>query len=181
EHSGTSPFAAEMLAFGANPSCEYTHRVSQSICLNVFSVESSSRFCENSQNLPRYHVASRWLNWSTRMRLFPLPEVVEALLPQLSVDATNITRVEPMAGGLSGGRVYRLWLRNPDGGQERTRVLKYAEPLEGWLGAVSGDTLIREAQLAASGLLADLPRDIATSTLAVAFRGPRDQPEGAAL
>ncbi len=115
------------------------------------------------------------------MRLFPLPEVVEALLPQLGVDATDITRVETMAGGLSGGRVYRLWLRNPDGGQERTRVLKYTGPLEGWLGAVSGDTLIREAQLAASGLLADLPRDIATPTLAVAFRGPRDQPEGAAL
>lgn len=115
------------------------------------------------------------------MRLFPLPEVVETLLPQLGVDATHITRVETMAGGLSGGRVYRLWLRNPDDGQERTRVLKYAEPLEGWLGAVSGDTLIREAQLAASGLLADLPRDIATPTLAVAFCGPRDQPEGAAL
>ena len=115
------------------------------------------------------------------MRLFPLPEVVEALLPQLGEDATHISRVETMAGGFSGGRVYRLWLRNPDGGQERTRVLKYAEPLEGWLGAVSGDTQIREAQVAASGLLDALPRDIATPTLAVAFRGPRDQPEGAAL
>jgi len=61
------------------------------------------------------------------------------------------------------------------------RVLKYAEPMEGWLGDVSGDTLIREAQLAASGLLADLPGVLATPTLAVAFRGPRAQPEGAAL
>jgi hypothetical protein len=86
-----------------------------------------------------------------------------------------------MAGGLSGGRVYRLWLRHPHGGHEQTRVLKYAKPLEGWLGAVSGDKLIREAQLAASGLLADLPRALATATLAVAFRGPRARPEGAAI
>jgi phosphotransferase family enzyme len=115
------------------------------------------------------------------MKLSPLPGVVQALLPQLGVPTEWVTRVEPMAGGLSGGRVYRLWLRHPDGSQERTRVLKYAEPLEGWLGELSGDVRIREAQLAASGLLADLPRDIATPTLAVAFRGPRDQPEGAAL
>jgi hypothetical protein len=116
-----------------------------------------------------------------RMRIFPLPAVVEALLPSLGIESDDLTRVEPMMGGLSGGRVYRLWLRHPDGDHEQTRVLKYAEPLEGWLGDVSGDTLIREAQLAASGLLADLPRGIATPTLAVAFRGPRARPEGAAL
>src|SRR5690348_16282769 len=115
------------------------------------------------------------------MRIFPLPAVIETLLPQLGVESDDVTRVEPMTGGLSGGRIYRLWLRHPSGGHERTRVLKYAEPLEGWLGDVSGDTLIRETQLAASGLLADLPRDIATPTLAVAFRGPRARPEGAAL
>src|SRR5690348_8406528 len=115
------------------------------------------------------------------MKIHPLPTAVEALLPQLGVDATHITRVEPMTGGLSGGRVYRLWLRSPDGSHEQTRVLKYAEPLEGWLGAVSGDTLIREAQLAASGLLTDLPRALTTATLAVAFRGPRARPEGAAM
>lgn len=115
------------------------------------------------------------------MRLSPLPAVVAALLPQLGVESDDVTCVEPMTGGLSGGRVYRLWLRHPDGGRERTRVLKYAEPLEGWLGDTSGDALIREAQLAASGLLADLPRDIATATIAVAFRGPRARPEGAAL
>lgn len=115
------------------------------------------------------------------MRIVPLPAVVEALLPQLGVDSDDVMRVAPMTGGLSGGRIYRLWLRRPDGGYEQTRALKYAEPLEGWLGDVSGDTLIREAQLAASGLLADLPRDIATPTLAVAFRGSRAQPEGAAL
>ncbi|HEU4782513.1 MAG TPA: phosphotransferase, partial [Ktedonobacterales bacterium] len=33
----------------------------------------------------------------------------------------------------------------------------------------------------ASGLLADLPRDVATPTLAIAFRGPQTRPEGAAL
>lgn len=115
------------------------------------------------------------------MRIFPLPVEVEALLPQLGVVSDDITRVAPMTGGLSGGRIYRLWLRHPDGVHERTRVLKYAEPLEGWLGDVSGDTRIREAQLAASGLLADLPRDVATATISVVFRGPRARPEGAAL
>lgn len=115
------------------------------------------------------------------MRIFPLPAEVEALLPQLGVDATQVTRVEKMTGGLSGGLVYRIWLPKSNGGHEWTRVLKYAEPLEGWLGEVSGDRQIREAQLAASGLLADLPRAIATPTLAVAFRGPREHPEGAAL
>ncbi|HEX5157830.1 MAG TPA: hypothetical protein VFW17_11495 [Ktedonobacterales bacterium] len=115
------------------------------------------------------------------MRIFPLPAVAEALLPSLGIESEDVIRVEPMVGGLSGGRVYRLWLRHSGGSHEQTRVLKYAEPLEGWLGDVSGDTLIREAQLAASGLLADLPRGIATPTLAVAFRGPRARPEGAAL
>ena len=115
------------------------------------------------------------------MRIIPLPTEAEALLPQLGVEAADVTRVEAMAGGLSGGRIYRLWLRHPDGVHEQTRVLKYAESLEGWLGDVSGDTLIREAQLAASGLLADLPRTIATPTLAVACCGPPEQPEGAAL
>ncbi|HEX5547329.1 MAG TPA: hypothetical protein VFX24_07965, partial [Ktedonobacterales bacterium] len=115
------------------------------------------------------------------MRIFPLPAMVEALLPQLGIASGDVTHFEPMMGGLSGGRVYRLWLRRRDGSHERTFVLKYSEPLDGWLGDVSGDTLVREAQLAASGLLSDLPCDIATPTLAVAFRGPRARPEGAAL
>ncbi|HEU4781753.1 MAG TPA: hypothetical protein VFS83_00295, partial [Ktedonobacterales bacterium] len=80
------------------------------------------------------------------MRIVPLPAEVETLLPQLGIDSDDVTRVEPLTGGLSGGRVYRLSLRHPDGGKEQTRVLKYSEPLEGWLGEVSGDTLIREAQ-----------------------------------
>ncbi len=45
------------------------------------------------------------------MGIFSLPGEAEALLPQLGVEAAEITRVEAMAGGLSGGRVYRLWLR----------------------------------------------------------------------
>ena len=49
------------------------------------------------------------------------------------------------------------------------------------MGDTSGDTRIREAQLVASGVLADLPCDIATPTLAIAFAGSRQQPTGAAL
>jgi hypothetical protein len=116
------------------------------------------------------------------MGVIPLSAEAEALLPQLGVDVADITRVEAMAGGLSGGRVYRLWLRGSRGaGSKYTRVLKYAEPLEGWLGDTSGDMCIREAQLFASGILDDLPRDIVTPTLAVAFGGTRQQPTGAAL
>lgn len=112
----------------------------------------------------------------------PLPAAIQALLPHVNIDADDITRVEAMAGGLSGGRIFRLWLRRDhDAGPERTCVLKYSEPLEGWLGDTSGDALIREAQLASSGLLADLPGDIGLATLSVAFRGPRHQPAGAAL
>ena len=116
------------------------------------------------------------------MEIIRLPGEAAALLPKLGVEAADITRVEAMAGGLSGGRVYRLWLRGSRGPKgEYTRVLKYAEPLEGWLGDTSGDMCIREAQLFASGILDDLPRDIVTPTLAVAFGRPRQQPTGAAL
>src|SRR5689334_12453770 len=116
------------------------------------------------------------------MERVELPADVWALLPALGVDTTEVTCAERMAGGLSDGRLYRLWLHDSDGlGREQRRVLKYAEPLAGWLGVISDDTRIREAQLAASGLLADLPRGIVTPTLAVAFRGPRSQPTGAAL
>ena len=111
-----------------------------------------------------------------------LPTEVWALLPALGIDADDVTRAERMAGGLSDGRLYRLWLRAPSAwGRDQTRVLKYAEPLAGWLGAISDDTRIREAQIAASGLLADLPHSIVTPTLAVAFRDSRSQPNGAAL
>lgn len=112
----------------------------------------------------------------------PLPAEIWALLAALGVDLRDVMRAERMAGGLSDGRLYRLWLRIPDHpGHERTRVLKYTEPLASWLGVISDDTRIREAQIAASGLLDDLPRGIITPTLAVAFRGPRGQPTGAAL
>ncbi|MGE5335230.1 MAG: hypothetical protein ACM3N4_11060 [Nitrososphaerota archaeon] len=116
------------------------------------------------------------------MAIFPLPVEVQSLLPALGIAPASVTLVERMAGGLSDGRLYRLWLRNPEGtGCERTRVLKYSEPLAGWLGEISGDTHIREAQLAASGLLADLPRDIVTPTRSVAFHGQQSHPTGAAL
>lgn len=116
------------------------------------------------------------------MEIVPLPATVQSLLPQLGVDSASVVRVERMAGGLSGGRIYRLWLRAPRSmSREQTYVLKYSEPLEGWLGDTSGDTRIREAQIAASGLLADLPPGIVTATRLVAFRGSSQRPEGAAL
>jgi hypothetical protein len=115
------------------------------------------------------------------MTIFRMPEAAETLLSQLGVEAADVTRVETVMGGLAGGRLFRLVLHNPDGGQELTRVLKYVEPTEGWLGVTSGDTRIREAQLAVSTLFVDLPRDIATPTLAVAFRGTPEHPGGAAL
>ena len=111
-----------------------------------------------------------------------LPAEAQALLSHLDIDIADIARIETIEGGLSGGRLFRLWLRSlhgPNG--EFTRVIKYSEPLEGWLGQASDDTLVREAQLAASGMLADLPRSIALPTLSVAFGGSQAAPEGAAL
>lgn len=111
-----------------------------------------------------------------------LPDEVQALLPILDIDIDDITRAAPMDGGLSGGRLYRLWLRSPNGPSgECTRVIKYSEPLEGWLGITSGDTLLREAQLATSGILDDLPHDMTLATLSVAFVGSQAAPNGAAL
>lgn len=116
------------------------------------------------------------------MENLPLPAGIWTLLPALGVDTADVTRAKRMAGGLSDGRLYRLWLRaSGRPGHERTLVVKYAEPLAGWLGVISDDTRIREAQIAASGLLNDLPRGIVTPTLAGAFRGPSNQPSGAAL
>lgn len=111
-----------------------------------------------------------------------LPDEVQALLPILDIDIDDITRVAPMDGGLSGGRLYRLWLGSPNGPSgECARVIKYSEPLEGWLGITSGDTLLREAQLASSGILDDLPHGMTLATLSVAFVGSQAAPNGAAL
>ena len=46
------------------------------------------------------------------MEILSLPGEAEALLPQLGVETGDMTRVEAMAGGLSGGQVFRLWLRS---------------------------------------------------------------------
>lgn len=116
------------------------------------------------------------------MEIISLPAEVTSLLPALDIRREDVRRVQRMAGGLSGSRLYRIWLRDPHAaGHELTRVLKYAEPREGWLGAVSDDAHIREAQLAAPGLLAELPRDIASPIRAVAFHGSPHAPAGAAL
>ena len=93
----------------------------------------------------------------------------EALLRALKVEPAGVVAREPMAGGIAGARLARLTIREGTSGTAACysyRVLKWLEPESGWLGALSGDTLLREVRLWSRGVLADLPAGIATGALA---------------
>lgn len=93
-----------------------------------------------------------------------------ALLAAMGVLPTTIRAVESLAGGISGTRVLRLLLARPVvPGAARSytrRIYKRIEPEGGWLGVASHDMLTRELRLHSSGVLADLPHEIATAVLA---------------
>jgi len=132
-------------------------------------------------------------------------------LRAVGLDPTAVRAVEPLPGGLSGARLWRLTLAQPvpggageaglaptvvsaataegeaglapTGGAvvRRSYVLKRLLPAHGWLGAASRDTRLREVTLWASGLLSDLPRGIETATVRWALAGPPERPEWGAL
>ena len=60
-------------------------------------------------------------------------------------------------------------------------VVKLLSPAAGWLGAASGDSRLREAQLWERGLLQSLPIGIATGVNDWAFSGDPDRPAAGAL
>ena len=99
-----------------------------------------------------------------------------ALLRALGIEPGAVVAREPMVGGMSGARLERLTVRGSVAGamgvtgmeahRYSQRVLKRLEPASGWLGALSGDTRLREVRLWSRGVLADLPAGIETAVLA---------------
>jgi hypothetical protein len=91
------------------------------------------------------------------------PEALE-LIAALGLDLTNIQVIERMPGGLGGGRLLRLMVAHRTGAAtwREWLVMKTLLPGDGWLGAVSGDSRIREIQLWERGLLHSLPAGVAT-------------------
>lgn len=91
------------------------------------------------------------------------------LLAALGIPAAAVRAAEPLSGGISGARVLRLLLARPvapgAASYHAYRVYKRIAPEDGWLGAASHDTLVRELRLHSSGLLADLPAGVATAVL----------------
>src|SRR5690242_1638934 len=80
------------------------------------------------------------------------------LIHALGIDLVSIRRIERVPGGLGGGRLLRLAVERTVGAatwRERL-VMKTLTPQTGWLGAASGDSRLREAQLWERGLLQSL-------------------------
>jgi hypothetical protein len=105
------------------------------------------------------------------------------LIHALGIDLASIRRIERMPGGLGGGRLLRLAVERTVGAatwRERL-VMKTLTPQTGWLGAASGDSRLREAQLWERGLLQSLPAEIATGVKNWALLGDSDHPTAGAL
>src|SRR5579875_28969 len=103
----------------------------------------------------------------------PLPQdgqgaLSHDILAVLGIEPSWVMRAEPMAGGYSEARLWRLRLRFPlnaagrGAGYGARRVVKVIKPLAGWLGAATKDKHIREVALWPTGIFGDLPACIAT-------------------
>lgn len=111
----------------------------------------------------------------------PLTCKLAAALRSLGMEPAEVALVEPLLGGISGAGIYRVTMERPLAGggvMSRRRIVKLLAPSSGWLGMASEDVRIRELALRSSGLLDDLPRNIATATEAWAREGPPDAPIG---
>jgi len=107
-----------------------------------------------------------------------------ALSRALGIDPASVVGHEPIAGGIAGGWLERLTVHEETGGTAARyshRVLKRLEPESGWLGALSGDTLLREVRLWSRGVLSDLPAGIETGVVAWMERSQNGRPVGGAL
>jgi hypothetical protein len=99
------------------------------------------------------------------MRL-PLDLRLEETLRALRLDPLHVSGAAPIAGGLSGARLTRLWLEVPAGdwpgapAWRGARVVKELAAGEGWIATATHDTRIRETALWQTGLAALLPRQI---------------------
>jgi hypothetical protein len=112
----------------------------------------------------------------------PLPFDPRTLL-QLGIRPDEVVDARALPLGLSGNQLWRLSMcRTLPGGAQAyaSRIVKRIVPGEGWLADASRDTLGRELRLWETGLLADLPHQLATPVLAWA-RDDRDGRSGALL
>lgn len=115
---------------------------------------------------------------------WPTAQLDGAALRALGLDPASICDARPIASGLSNTTLWRLTLAHATPGDARwysRRIVKQLAPAHGWLGALSGDTLIREVRLGASGVLAHLPATIATAQVARAAWGESATPADGAL
>lgn len=108
-----------------------------------------------------------------------------ALLSAMGVHPTSIRAVKSLTGGISGARVLRVLLAHPMAPgavhSYTRRVYKRIEPEGGWLGVTSHDTLMRETRLHSSGVLAELPHEIATAVLGYREQSTTGAPASSAL
>jgi hypothetical protein len=105
------------------------------------------------------------------------------LIAALGLDLADIQTIEPMPGGLGGGRLRRLMMGGPAGAaiwRERL-VMKALLPSSGWLGVASGDSRLREVQLWERRLLQSLPNGSTTGVMGWAFLGDPARPTAGAL
>ena len=88
-----------------------------------------------------------------------------------------------MPSGLGGGRLLRLMVAHRTGTAtwREWLVMKTLLPSDGWLGAASGDSRLREIQLWERGLLQSLPAGFTTGVRNRALLGDPDQPAAGAL
>ena len=105
------------------------------------------------------------------------------LITALGLDLTSIQVIEPMPSGLGGGKLLRLMVARRAGAAtwREGLVLKALLPRDGWLGAASGDSRLREIQLWERGLLQSLPAGFTTGVRNRTLLGDPDQPAAGAL
>jgi hypothetical protein len=115
------------------------------------------------------------------------PEAIEPLdrelIAALGIDLASIQVIERMPGGLGGGRLLRLMVERRTGAVKWREwlVMKTLLPSDGWLGAASGDSRLREIQLWERGLLHSLPPGIATGVRRWTLLGDPKHPTAGAL
>jgi Phosphotransferase enzyme family len=115
------------------------------------------------------------------------PQAIEPLerefIAALGLDLASIQAIEPMPGGLGGGRLLRLMVAHRTGMAtwREWLVMKTLLPSDGWLGVASGDSRLREIQLWERGLLHSLPAGVATGVRNWALLGDLEHPTAGAL
>ena len=105
------------------------------------------------------------------------------LIAALGLDLASIQAIERMPGGLGGGRLLRLMVAHRAGAAtwREWLVMKTLLPSDGWLGAASGDSRLREIQLWERGLLHSLPAGVATGVRRWTLLGDPHHPTAGAL